>query len=315
MSIVCFGEVLWDVLPTRRFPGGASLNVAYHLHQLGMHPFVVSAVGRDALGDELRQCLRRWGLDVAGITSHRDLPTGRVGLRLFASGDAHYFIAPDVAWDQIVISDVAMQAIRQARALVFGSLSQRSRFNRATLDLLFSQLRPEAERVFDVNLRPPHDDLARVRQRAAHATVLKMNIEEAVQFATGREWSGLHEDSPGNAESSTARLARSIVAAWVKPPMPPPTICITAADRGAGLLHEGRWYWEEGRRVDVADTVGAGDAFLAAFLAARLEGLHPQECLARGCRLGEWVASRPGATPPHPETDSSRTDNEVDARP
>lgn len=279
--ILCFGEILWDFLPRGLFPGGAPHNVAYHLHQLGLQPFLVSAIGRDLLGDELVRRLRHWGLNLDGLSRHQGLPTGYVTATLGATGDAHYDITPSVAWDQIPLGEDAIRAAMGARALVFGSLAQRSPANRAALHRLLTILPPTAERVFDVNLRPPHDDLALVLQLARQATLLKLNAAEAAR---------LNDDRPGfGREEPHARALAARTGC--------PSVCVTAGARGAGLLENDRWHWEPARTVIVADTVGAGDAFLAALLAHRLAADAPARALACACRLGEFVATQPGATP------------------
>jgi fructokinase len=225
-SILCFGEILWDFLPDGLHAGGAPFNVAYHLHRLGQPTRVVSAVGADVLGDELLRRLGNWGLPTDGVARVPDRPTGYVRATVGPDGDARYEIAADVAWDRIAVDAGTHAATATARALVFGSLAQRAPANRAALERLRAALPAAALRIFDVNLRPPHDDLDLVRALARHATVLKLNA------------------------------------------------------------------------VEVVDTVGAGDAFLAALVAHLLTGRLPDSAiLARACRLGEWVATRRGATP------------------
>ena len=280
-SVLCFGEILWDFLPDAAYPGGAPFNVAYHLHHLGRRALVISAVGRDVLGDELIRRLHAWGLALDGLTRHLDRPTGYVRAALGPQGDARYEISADGAWDRIGLTDEALRATATTPAVVFGSLAQRSPTNQRELDRLLTLAPGDAWRVFDVNLRPPHDDLDRVRALARRATVLKLNAEEAARLA----------GPPGGEEAWARTLAAQTGCAL---------ICITAGARGAGLLHAGRWHWEPGRPVRVVDTVGAGDAFLAALVSALLvERMSGGEVLARACRLGEWVASRRGATPPY----------------
>jgi fructokinase len=285
--VLCFGEILWDFLPDGLFPGGAPLNVAYHLKNLGADARVVSAVGRDLLGDELLRRLRAWHLDVAGIARHQGLPTGYVRATLSARGDATFEIVSSVAWDQIPTNEDVIRAAVRARACVFGSLAQRSRVNRATLERLLAVLPADALRVFDVNLRPPHDDLPLVRDLARKATLLKLNAAEAARLASDEA------ETPGREETHARALAAQAGCA---------TVCVTAGARGAGLLSEGRWLWEPAQPVAVADTVGAGDAFLAALVAHRLAGAPAEESLTRACRLGEWVASRRGATPAYDQS-------------
>ncbi|MFA6960971.1 MAG: carbohydrate kinase [Opitutaceae bacterium] len=283
--ILCFGEILWDFLPAGLFAGGAPFNVGYHLKQQGADVRLVSAVGRDLLGDELLRRLRHWEMDTELITRHSGLPTGYVRATLGDTGDASYEITPSVAWDQIFMNQDVARAAVGAQALVFGSLAQRSAFNRTVLNRIFDVLpgRDEAWRVFDVNLRAPHDDLELVRALAPRSTLLKLNAEEAARLC------GEDSETPGKDETHARALFATTGC---------PIICITAAERGAGLLREGMWHWEAGRPVEVDDTVGAGDSFLASLLINLLQRRHSDgECLARACRTGEWVATQRGATP------------------
>ena len=288
-TILCFGEVLWDCLPSGLFAGGAPFNVGYHLHQHRADVRIVSATGRDFLGDELNRRLQHWGLSNELITRHTGLPTGTVIAALGDTGDARYDITPSVAWDQIFVTQDTVQAAVGARALVFGSLAQRSPFNRTALERILAVLPEDALRVFDVNLRPPHDDLALVRELAGHATLLKLNAAEAARLHDGGD------EAPGREEADARALAAQANC---------PLVCITAGERGAGLLRAGQWTWEPGRKVEVADTVGSGDSFLAALLAGLLAPEVPSDAalLARACRLGEWVATQRGATPAYDDT-------------
>jgi fructokinase len=283
--ILCFGEILWDFLPAGLFAGGAPFNVAYHLNRHGADVRLVSAVGRDLLGEELLRRLRHWDLDTELITRHSGLPTGYVRATLGDSGDASYEITPSVAWDQIFMNQDVAQAAVGAQALVFGSLAQRSPFNRTVLNRILDVLpgREDAWRVFDVNLRAPYDDLELVRSLAPRATLLKLNAVEAARLC------GEKTETAGKEESHARDLFSTTGC---------PMICVTAGERGAGFLRDGVWLWEPGKPVKTADTVGAGDSFLASFLYNLLQReCSDAECLARACRTGEWVATQRGATP------------------
>jgi len=281
-TVVCFGEILWDFLPRGAFPGGAPFNVAYHLHRLGLQAHLASAVGQDLLGHDLLHRLKHWGLETDGVTRHLGLPTGHVRAVLDTSGSATYEIATEVAWDQIIPGEDTTRAVFGARALVFGSLAQRSPVNRAALDRLLAILPATGQRVLDVNLRAPHDNLNLVRDLARRATLLKLNTHEAAR---------LTEQQPGfGREENQARILAGETGC--------PTVCITAGDDGAGILSLDRWHWVQARPVVVRDTVGAGDAFTAGLIAGLI--LHqepPAVALERACRLGEYVATQDGATP------------------
>lgn len=294
-TVVCFGEILWDFLPDGLFPGGAPFNVACHLQRLGVNAHLASAVGRDVLGEELLRRMRHEGLDTSGLTRHQGLPTGYVRASLGTTGDAHYEITPSVAWDQITPGEDTIRAAVGARALVFGSLALRSTYNRAALDRLLAIVSarpergagPEPLRAFDVNLRAPHDDLAVVREYARRATLLKLNQAEAARLAGD-------EPGFGREEGHARAIAQSTGCGLV---------CITGGEHGAGMLRNGHWRWEVGRSVPVIDTVGSGDAFLAALVAGLVtDETDDDALLSRACRLGEWVATRRGATSPYDAT-------------
>ena len=283
--VVCFGEILWDFLPDALHAGGAPFNVAYHLHRQGAEVHVASAVGRDPLGAELLRRLDAWGIATGGIARDRKRPTGYVRAELGAGGDARYEIIRGVAWDCIPATPVSLAAARHSDAFIFGSLAQRSSANRGALRHLLAALRPETLRVFDVNLRPPFDDLKRVRRLAREATLLKLNADEAARLA------GATKSFAGGEEAHARALAAELGC---------PIVVVTAGARGAGFLRHGRWHWAKAKAVKVVDTVGAGDAFLATLVAQLLAGHAGADALARACRTGEWVATCRGATPAYP---------------
>jgi fructokinase len=282
--VVCFGEILWDFLPDALYPGGAPFNVAYHLSRHGCSVHLVSAVGADALGDELRRRLAAWGLDISGLRRQPHKPTGYVRAQLGAEGAPAYDIARNVAWDGIEPGGRSFAAARKAAAFAFGSLAQRTSANQRSLEQLLEELPENALRVFDVNLRPPYVDRPLLRRLARQASLLKLNTAEAAYLV------GNGDERPGHEERDARTLfdrngCRSIV--------------ITAGARGAGWLLDGKWYWEPARPVKVVDTIGAGDAFLATLISGLLltPAAAPAKLLATACRRGEWVARHRGATP------------------
>ncbi|MDX6766321.1 MAG: carbohydrate kinase [Candidatus Methylacidiphilales bacterium] len=279
--VLCFGEMLWDELSTGRRPGGAPMNVAFHLNRLGRPALPVSAVGDDVAGEDLLQFLRDRGVSTVAVAKSPRFPTGSVEVLIDERGDALYTIRQGVAWDEIPLTAEILSRAATSPALVFGSLAQRSASNRESLTKLRKAMGEGALLVFDVNLRAPFDDLDRVRSLAVDlgAGVIKCNHEEAARWTGGEAM-----DWEGNAR----RIASDSGVAGV---------CVTAGAHGAGLWWNGVWSQETGRPVTVVDTVGAGDAFLAALIDGLLAGLPAGEILARACRLGEWIASQSGATP------------------
>ena len=277
--IFCFGEMLWDVLPGGRRPGGAPMNVAYHLSRFGRNAFPISAVGRDPAGDALLDHLRRWKVPTDWVARVELLPTGEVFAEIDDTGNATYEIVEPSAWDAIPISDTLLEQVKSASALVFGSLAQRREENQRRLKQVLHTLPFNSLRVFDVNLRPPFDDLQLVGRLARHANVLKVNHDEAARLG-GHSPDAMEENARAMASTSESAL-----------------ICVTAGRGGAGILSKNVWIFEEGRDVVVGDTVGAGDSFLAALIDGLLGGKPIPEILKRACRVGEFVATQTGATP------------------
>ena len=281
-AVACFCEVLWDCLPRGLFLGGAPINAAYHLAKQGLEVLPITAVGRDFLGDEVLRRVENWGVDTRFIGRDRSHPTGTVSATLDLSGVAAYQFRRDVAWDHIPVTP-ALRRIRPApSAVLFGTLSLRGVPNREALDTLLNAW-PDALRVVDLNFRAPFDTDAVTRFALMRAQLVKLNDGELAKL-TGEK--GKSEIS---LRRGAVRLAKQNQLQC---------ICVTAGDRGAGLLWEGEWRWENARQVNVRDTVGAGDAFLGALLGELLrKGSRPAQALAQACRLGEFVASRDGATP------------------
>jgi fructokinase len=271
---LCFGEVLWDCLPNARLPGGAPLNVAYHLNKLGIEATIVSAVGKDTAGNEMLAHITRCGLRTTFVRHHPTLPTGTVPVTLDDAGHASYTIEENVAWDDIG----ANPKLPSVGAIVHGSLAARSAANREALKELLA--RPDTLRVMDVNLRPPFDDHARVLEFASLADWLKVNASELSQL-TG---------IPAGADPSDG--VRELTArTGVK------RVCVTAGETGAWLFDDGKSHFSPGLKVNVVDTVGAGDAFTAALVAGLLYGEEPEMILGRACRLGALVSSLIGGQP------------------
>ena len=281
LRILCFGEVLWDCLPTGRLPGGAPLNVAYHLHKLGCDARIVSAVGRDAAGDEMLAYLQSRGLSTEFIQRHATLPTGAVDVALEA-GQPRYTIREGVAWDEIARDDAVLRAAAESQAIVFGTLAARSATNRATLDALLGVTGPM--RLIDVNLRPPYDDRERALGLARRADWIKLNEDEVAHLIQQPVAGGRLPRGVGILNELTG----------VK------RVCVT---QGAG----GATAWDVfivihmlARPVKICDTIGAGDAFAAAFTVGVLTqkvSTHLPAILRRACDLGSLVASLPGGQP------------------
>lgn len=281
-EILCVGEVLWDALPDGLFLGGAPLNVARHLHALGEEAVMVSRVGEDRLGREALRRLEARGMATDLVQTDAERETGFVEVTLDAEGTPNYEIVRPVAWDALALTNALSERAARAEAIVFGSLAQRSEASRrAVRGLCEAASGGGALKVFDVNLRPPHDARSVVEASLQVADVVKLNDHELERM---RSWFGL----VGTMREAVGALAERFDCR---------AVCITRGAEGSALWKVERWHEHSGYRVHVKDTVGAGDAFLAAMLSGLLAGHTGEKLLDLANRLGAYVATRSGAVP------------------
>ena len=278
-KITAFGEILWDNLPTGKVLGGAPVNLLTHLAALGADCSVISRCGNDADGAALREAIRRKHVAIDFIQTDPQLATSQVLVQLNDEGCAHYDIVYPCAWDKIQASEAAKTRVAQSDVFIFGSLSVRDAVSRQAL----AELLPHASfKIFDVNLRPPHYRLAHLSDMMRQADFIKLNDDELHEIATalGSPYRSIEQNIRFIAEHTHTRQ-----------------ICVTLGKHGALYFCDGELFAHYGYRVTVADTVGAGDSFLAGFIHQYLQRKPPQEILAFACALGSLVASRHGATP------------------
>lgn len=278
-KITAFGEILWDNLPTGKVLGGAPVNLLTHLAALGADCSVISCCGNDADGAALREAIRRKHVAIDFIQTDPQLATSQVLVQLNDEGCAHYDIVYPCAWDKIQAGEAAKTRVAQSDVFIFGSLSVRDAVSRQAL----AELLPHASfKIFDVNLRPPHYRLAHLSDMMRQADFIKLNDDELHEIATalGSPYRSIEQNIRFIAEHTHTRQ-----------------ICVTLGKHGALYFCDGELFAHYGYRVTVADTVGAGDSFLAGFIHQYLQRKPPQEILAFACTLGSLVASRHGATP------------------
>jgi fructokinase len=289
-----FGEILWDCLPSGRHAGGAPFNVASHIAQLGVSASLLSAVGQDSLGDEILEVAKQKGVNVEFVGRARiGLPTGTVVVTVDALGNANYELVQPTAWDEIIVSAEALEAVAKAGAFIFGSLATRSPYNLEQLDRLLAVKGPL--KFFDVNLRPPFADPKRIVQLAARADVLKLNHDEVGQIGSWLRTGEATPNPPGDADAIAKACAALSEATNT------PRICVTMGSAGATLWDRGSILSAPAPKVVVKDTVGAGDAFMAGLIVGLTRGANTQTVLETACRLGAIVASHDGATPLLPQ--------------
>lgn len=277
--VLCFGELVWDLLPNGKHLGGAPLNVAAHLNILGMRSIPVTAVGLDLLGAEAIEKIRNLNISTQCLSSVKDKPTGTVGVTLTKDGVPEFLVASDTAWDFIPENENMLMLNKSASAIVYGSLSQRMPHNRALLNKLLDE--NNGIKIFDINLRKPFYDLDIVRGLAEKTDIIKLSIDELALLIDS-------DFNSAEVEKSTRVFAKN----WHME-----KVCLTCGSKGAGLLWDDRWLWEPSQKVKVVDTVGAGDAFLARMIYGVLSGEDISITLFNSCRLAERVVTQHGAIP------------------
>lgn len=278
-KLVCFGEVLWDVLPTGKIAGGAPMNVSIRLHSLGIETQMISKIGQDALGEELLTIIKEKNVNTSLIQIDEALSTGEVLVTLDAKGSASYDIVYPSAWDKIEVTEDHLKAVAEADALVFGSLACRDTVSRTTLLTLLENAR---YKIFDVNIRPPFYSIAFLEQMMKLADFIKLNDDELfeVAHALGSNSNTIEDHIVFLSELTNTN-----------------TICVTKGKDGAVLYIDNQFYSHNGFEVNVADTIGAGDSFLAALLSKVLYAKDYQDAVTFGCAVGALVASHKGANP------------------
>jgi fructokinase len=280
---VALGEVLWDLFPTARHLGGAPLNFAVHAKHLGAEAYIVSRIGRDALGDEIVGALRRFRIPLETVQTDPERPTGRVNVTLDSKGQPTFEIVRDVAWDAIEETPLAQALAGRADGLCIGTLAQRSTRSRTSIQGLVSRARKARLVVCDINFRQRFYNCAIVESSLRAATLLKLNDAELPAML----------DLLGIASRpSEAAGVRTLMKEYALN-----EVCITLGERGATLYTLDAEFHSPGYRVDVVDTVGSGDAFTAGLVVQLLKGTGYEEALDFANLVGAYVASQPGATP------------------
>lgn len=285
-KVVGLGEVLWDVFPDRRRPGGATANVAFHASQLGCYGIVCSRVGADRGGDELVHYLDSQGIDTRYVQRDEELPTGMVTVTPGERPDQHTFrIHEDVAWDRIAWGDRLEQLAQSTAAVCFGTLAQRSHVSSRTIHRFLAAMPESSLKVFDMNIRQNDLDFTMLERSFMKATIVKMNSEEA---AILNRW--LPKCPTGEVR----------IAEWIIHTYDVKLVCVTRGSHGCLLVSQTGEVVESpmNELVEVVDTVGAGDAFTAALIYAQLQGWVLPVTGIFANSVGSLVVSRAGAMPP-----------------
>lgn len=277
-KVICFGEVLWDMLPKGRQIGGAPLNVAYHLQKLGIDSVLVSKIGKDEDGDGIRDFLNEKKMPDTGLQTDLFHPTGKVGVTLHPDQEVSYEIFQNTAWDFIELNHTLDEIAQKTKYIVFGSLITR---NQISSDTLFHLLNRIPVKIFDVNLRKPFYSKQIIQELLEKADIVKMNETELDIIA---EWF----NATGNHLSKVKRLYEKFNLK---------TIIVTAGAKGSYAFSNANYIFKETYKIIVADTIGAGDAFLAGFLSEYLKGASLQQSLETANKMGALVAQKHGGCP------------------
>lgn len=279
--VLGLGEALWDCFGETKRPGGAPANVAFHATQLGMRGTVLSRVGVDAWGAELLDFLQSHGLDTDHVQRDDKHLTGKVTVHIAPGKGPSYTIHAPAAWDFLAFDAAWRNLSREAAAVCFGTLAQRAPDSRATIARCLDEA-AGALRVYDINLRPPHFERAWIEASLRRANVVKLNDEECALLDE------LLDIRAGSEEG----FCRCLLADYGVD-----HVFVTRGSAGCLAVSAAGSVAVPGVPVEVADTVGAGDAFTAALIHGLLGGWPLEKTAAFANRVGGLVASYPGAMP------------------
>lgn len=277
VQVTCFGEVLWDLFPTHKVIGGAPLNVALRLQSLGVNIAMISSIGDDDNGKKAFDYMRENNLNTQFIQKDNKLKTGHVIVSLDDKGAASYEIFKPVAWDNIQVNQENLELVSNSKIFVFGSLACREDTSKESLYKLIEKTNYS---VFDVNLRPPDYTIDLIFELMKKADFIKMNDEEMDEVCKALG-------------SNTTTINNQIQ--FISKETSTNTICVTKGGDGAVLFQNNKFYNNNGYKVIVEDTVGAGDSFLASLITKLLvERKAPHEAIDFACTVGALVASKKG---------------------
>lgn len=280
--IVGMGEALWDVLPEGKKIGGAPANFAYHVSQFGFNSRVVSAVGDDKLGNEILENFSEKNLNF--MIEKVPYPTGTVQVELDAEGVPCYDIKEGVAWDNIPFTPALEELAKQTRAVCFGSLAQRSVVSRETINKFLDAMPDDGGqlRIFDINLRQSFYTKEILCNSMERCNILKINDEELVTVSRIFGYPGIDLQ-----DKCWILLAKYNLKMLI----------LTCGVNGSYVFTPGEISFVETPKVEVADTVGAGDSFTATFVAAILKGKKVSEAHKLAVEASAFVCTQNGAMP------------------
>ena len=277
------GEVLWDLLPTGKQLGGAPLNFSYHCQMAGCVSFPVGAIGTDDLAKKLVKLMHEKKLPSQYLQTHSGFPTGTVSVRI-KKGLPTYQIHENVAWDHLAWNNSLESLAGKVDAACFGTLAQRSQNTRETIYQFLGSMPASSLKVFDINLRQDYYSEEMVTQSLKLANILKLNEEELDILS-------LLYSLKGSKMSMLSQLIESHSLQLV---------ALTMGERGSLLMTCNEISEEGAAKVELIDTVGAGDAFTAVLVTELVKKTPLKDLHKKASRIASWVCSRFGATPEYP---------------
>ncbi|CAK7016186.1 MAG: ATP-dependent 6-phosphofructokinase [Petrimonas sp.] len=275
--IIGIGELLWDMLPTGKKVGGAPVNFAYHASRLGAAGYAVSAVGKDALGDEIIQEIDK--VNINPVIERVNYPTGTVGVEL-NEGIPAYTINEGVAWDYIPLTEAMKQLAKRADAVCFGTLAQRSEVSRNTIQALLSCVPVDSYRILDINIRQHYYSEKVITDSLRSSNVFKMNDEELILLKK------LFKKQPFTDEE---------VCHWFLKEFNLKFLILTAGANYSIIYKPEGLSYIKTPVVNVVDTVGAGDSFTGAFISSILDGKSASDAHQTAVDRAAYVCSQAGA--------------------
>ncbi|HMM02477.1 MULTISPECIES: carbohydrate kinase [unclassified Dysgonomonas] len=277
--VVGLGEILWDVFPERKVLGGAPANFAYHVSQFGFNGYTVSAIGEDLLGKEILSGLEDKKLNYLIETT--DYPTGTVQVTLNKSGVPQYEICEDVAWDNIPFTARTENLAKNTQTVCFGSLAQRSAVSRETIRKFLAAMPEDSLKIFDINLRLDYYTKEIIEESLQMANMMKINDEEVIKIAALFDWNGEEQD-----------ICKRLLDEYNLN-----ILILTKGTEGSFVFTARQTSYQPTPKVHVADTVGAGDSFTAAFVAAYLHGERIEDAHQLAVEVSAYVCLQHGAMP------------------
>ncbi|MGV8095664.1 MAG: carbohydrate kinase [Mangrovibacterium sp.] len=280
-TILAYGELLWDLLPTGKVLGGATTNFIFRVNLFGDNAFLISRIGNDENGQEALEKLNELGLAVHYVQKDPKYPTGTVPVVLDERGVPDFTIIQDVAYDHIVLTGDMIYTASLSDCIYFGTLSQRMEQSRNTFYTILNEA-PKAVKFLDINLRKECYSARTITESLNAADILKINDEELFLLKGMDNLSG----------NSLQELSHKLIIKYHLK-----LTLVTLGEKGAFVLtNAGEYFYDPGYRINVIDTVGAGDACSAGFMHYYLNQHSPEESLRFGNATGALVAATKGGT-------------------